>query len=311
MLLSLSETEQAHSEQFEYLADCLLKRGQTDPVTKEVFPAPSARALMERFGGSMITANERMEQFHEIIARSLDNTTPTSADFPAPVIQAMHAVMQQAREEAKSEVDITIAAYESEKAEFEAQRNKLMHNLKRMQEALNAEQNAHQKTKDQAEADIAAAASQGGDVDKLEAQLSEAQAANAELVAQNAELKAELEVQKSAQQELSSKLEQSTAKQEEAKQRILSLEKRIVELTTSQANVSSETGRLSDNNKELSAELDAVRAELLTAEKRRVDTLERLQKTQAEIYSLKADISDKASELKKLKSQLSATEKPE
>lgn len=311
MLLKLLESEQANREQFEYLIDCLLKRGQTDSKTKEVFPAPSARALMDRFGGSMITANERMEEFHAIVARSLDSSATAAPDFPAPVLEAMQAVMDIARDEAKSEVDITIAAYESEKAEFEAQRNKLVHSLKRAQEALANEQNAHQKTKDQAEADIAAAASQSGDVEKLERELNLAQAAVAKSQAENAELQTELEAQRSAQQKLVAELEQSRSSQEEAKQRILTLERRISELTTNQANASNESGRLSDNNKELSAELDSVRAELLTAEKRRVDTLERLQKAQAEIYSLKADLSDKASQLKKMQRSQSSPENTE
>jgi len=305
MLLSLSESEQAHRDQFEYLADCLLKRGQTDPSTKEVFPAPSARALMERFGGSMITANERMEQFHAIVARSLESAAPTSSDFPTPVIEAMHVVMEQAREEARSEVDITIAAYESEKAEFEAQRSKLVSSLKRMQEALSAEQAAHRTTREQAKAEIDAAISQNGSLEQLEAELEALRTVNEEIETHNKDLHAELDGQKKAREQLSVELDQSRVREDESKQRILALEKRISELTTDQANVSNETGRLSDNNRELSAELDAVRAELLTAEKRRVDTLERLQKTQAEIYSLKADLSDKASELKKLQNLIS------
>lgn len=311
MLLKLLESEQANREQFEYLADCLLKRGQTDSKTKEVFPAPSARALMDRFGGSMITANERMEEFHAIVARSLEPSAAAATDFPAAVVQAMQAVMDQAREEAKSEVDITIAAYESEKSEFEAQRNKLAHNLKRAQEALASEKNAHQKTKEKAEADIAAAASQSGDAEKLESELKEAKAAVAKSEAQNAELQLELKAQKSAQQQLAAELERSRSSQEDAKQRILTLERRISELTTNHSNASSERGRLSDSNKELSAELDSVRAELLTAEKRRVDTLERLQRAQAEIYSLMADVSDKASQLKKLQRSLSSPENSE
>src|SRR6056300_1756387 len=103
MLLSLSEAEEAYREQFEYLADCLLKRGQTDPKTQAVFPAPSARALVDRFGGNEITANERMEEFFAILARSMDTTPPVVGDIPEAVVQAMGAVMEQARLAAKAE----------------------------------------------------------------------------------------------------------------------------------------------------------------------------------------------------------------
>ena len=75
----------------------------------------------------------------------------------------------------------------------------------------------------------------------------------------------------------------------------------IPDFMANDALASGEQARLNVEQKYLASELATSQENLAATEKRRLETADRLKKTQLEIYTLKAEVGDMVAELKRLK----------
>ena len=73
-------------------------------LTTDAEVSPSARALIERVGGSMTTANKAMQVFWGYVGRRLSYDQQYPDGMPLEVIKLMEKVMVIARDTAKKEL---------------------------------------------------------------------------------------------------------------------------------------------------------------------------------------------------------------
>ena len=309
MLLSLSESEERHRDRYEYLSRCMINQGQTDPETGEILPKPSARALMERFGGSMNTNNDRMTEFWAIVGRNLELRKADFGGIPEHMIQAMGKMLDQSREVAVTELKEARAAFEKEKADYAAEVQKQKDTIKSLGEQIDklieGIELAKQEIVAQAESIDAMAKSEA----ELRSTLAAEQSRTASLENEKTNLQREAVNKADEIRRLNSELT-------DAKRIAADLQTRnsLLEGDTAKAKVTAESTqreneRLSADNKELGAQLTSVRDELTRTETRRADSEQRLAKTESELDAQKDKYTTRIEKLTEDLLNASASEK--
>jgi len=308
MLLSLSESEERYRDRFEYLSRCMVQQGQTDPETGEILPKPSARALMERFGGSMNTNNDRMTEFWAIVGRNLELRKADFGGIPEHMIQAMGKMLDQSREVAVTELKEARAAFEQEKADYSAEVQKQKDTIQSMGEELANLGAEFEKIKALAaeHADIIEAMKQAEA--ELRSTLSSEQARTASLENEKTNLQREAVTKADEIRRLNTELTDAKRIAADLQTRNSLLEGDAAKSKVTAENAVREVERLASDKQELADQLTVVRDELTRTETRRVYTLERFEKALAEIDALKESHAQRVDEINKKLINVAASE---
>jgi len=309
MLLSLSESEERYRDRFEYLSRCMVNQGQTDPETGEILPKPSARALMERFGGSMNTNNDRMTEFWAIVGRNLELRKADFGGIPEHMIQAMGKMLDQSREVAVTELKEARAAFEQEKADYAAEVQKqkeMIHSLGEELANLSAE-------RDKAKALAAEHADTIGAMKQVEADLRSTLAAEqtrtASLENEKTNLQREAVIKADEIRRLNTELTDAKRIATDLQTRNSLLEGDTAKAKATAESAQRENERLSADNKELSAQLTSIRDELTRTETRRWDSEQRLAKAESQLHTQKDEYTARIEKLTEDLLNASASEK--
>jgi len=184
-------------------------------LTSNDGPNPSSRALVDRLGGSLTTANKAMKVFWRYVSRKLSYEEQYPEGMPLEVIKLMEKVMANSREAAKNELDAERIKLEEHEKEIEASKAILEQSVERLSEELNQEKNQSEILNNH--------------LDSINQKLSVEKNKNNDLVRENEQLTTQLSALKNKNDNLVSELDEASNTILNLKSELKSKEDRVVQ----------------------------------------------------------------------------------
>lgn len=265
----LTEDERRYEKYIDVAMELLTMNGEV---------SPSARALVERVGGSMTTANKAMRVFWGYVGRRLSYDQQYPDGMPIELIKLMERVVAIARNTAKKELETERLRFEESAEELEA-RNAI---LKRSVESLSEEMNHKKLYNDDLQREL----------DSLKQRLAAAKSEGRELEIANTALSSQVSMFEKELMELNSRLRVLGDECRVFQSELKAKQEKIGTIELDNQTLRERVANLTKKESEYKEELDRSCVKLASLEERNLTTQEKLGERNAELAKAEVEIAE-------------------